>query len=73
MIAAVSSLSSEHCFSNSSLPCLTISLRSSSPASCETPRGAGGGASAKKIVCVVTSLGPQWHNSRPRVMCALQR
>ena len=42
MIAAASSLSSVRCLSNSSGPCLTISLSSSSTASCGTPRGAGG-------------------------------
>jgi len=43
IIAAASSLSSVHCLSNSSCPCLTISLDSSSTASCGTTRGAGGG------------------------------
>jgi len=43
MIAAASSLSSVRCFSNSSLPCLTISWSSSSTASCGTPRRASGG------------------------------
>jgi len=43
MIAAASSLSSVRCFSNSSLPCLTISLSSSSTASCGTAQGARGG------------------------------
>jgi len=43
MIAAASSLSLVPCLSNSSWPCLTISLRSSSTACCGTPYGAGGG------------------------------
>jgi len=43
MIAAASSLTLVLCFLNSSRPCLTISLSSSSAASCGTPRGAGGG------------------------------
>jgi len=42
MIAAATSLSSVHCLSNSSHPCLTISLTSSSTASCGTPCGASG-------------------------------
>jgi len=42
MIAAVSSLSSVRCLSNSSQPCLTISLSSSSTASCRTTQGACG-------------------------------
>jgi len=42
MIAAASSLSLVHCFSNSSHPCLTILLSSSSTASCSTSLGASG-------------------------------
>ena len=55
MIAAASSLSSVHYFSNSSLPCLTISLSSSSTASCGTPRGAGGSGRRS-----VRGFWPQW-------------
>jgi len=50
MMAAASSLSSVPCLSNSSRPCLMISLSSSSTASCGTPRVAWGGGGGRRSV-----------------------
>jgi len=44
-MTAVSSISLVRCLSNSSQPCLMISLSSSSTASCRTPQGGWGSSS----------------------------